>query len=111
MIPLKPLTSVISLTNSFTHPEVCGGTVNSALPRRLSVRDPSSMIRMVMVPNLKVSPALTGTKLMGTVGVSIFSKVLERVVSVEVWGQINGKGKMQWSNGQCQLQVRRLRQS
>ncbi len=34
----------------------------------LPVCDPSSIMRMVMGPNLNVSPALTGTKLMGTCG-------------------------------------------
>ncbi len=38
-----------------------------------SVRDPSSMMRMVIVPTLKVSPEVAGTKLIGTVGVSIFA--------------------------------------
>jgi hypothetical protein len=66
-----------------------GGRVNSATPIRLSrafriflatglsrdvpVREPSSRIRQMSVPPARanVSPALAGTKLTGTFGVSI----------------------------------------
>ena len=36
----------------------------------LPVREPSSWMRIVMRPSLKVSPSLARTKLMGTVGVA-----------------------------------------
>lgn len=73
-----------------------GGRISSAIPRRLScdsrcqrrvpavrvllgreegflpVREPSSMIRSLIVPRVRISPAWAGTKLMGTVGVSMF---------------------------------------
>lgn len=35
------------------------------------VREPSSMMRSLMVPRVRISPALAGMKLMGTVGVSM----------------------------------------
>jgi hypothetical protein len=45
--------------------------VNSADPRRMSVRLPSSIIRIVMTPKWNESPDFAGTKLIGTLGVSM----------------------------------------
>lgn len=52
-------------------PVVCGGMISSAMPRRLSVCEPSSRIRSVIGPMARISPVPAGTKWMGLFGVSI----------------------------------------
>lgn len=41
------------------------------IARDIPVLDPSSMMRMVNAPSANVSPAVAGTKLMGTSGIDV----------------------------------------
>ena len=60
-------------------PFVSGGNVNSAEPKRMSVLEPSSMIRIVIVPKWNESPDFAGTKLIGTLGVSMIFNIPSRI--------------------------------
>ena len=63
-----------------------GAMANAAEGMVEPVREPSSITRQVIGPNLKVSPSLIGTKLMGTSGMgttpAMFAAIWNGLVTV-----------------------------
>ena len=102
--------------------------MNSALPMRLSggvfvrwarasqgrlggllVREPSSMMRQVMWPSLRISPVCAGTWLMGTRGIFMVARAWRAsssMVAVESLGctEMVGMGGERWEFGEEELE-------
>lgn len=73
--------------------------MNSALPIRLSVRDPSSMMRQVMWPSLSISPDFAETKFMGRLGVVMSERARRASSSIFGWDGMDGLLDSRWKDG------------